>query len=282
MDADDQDQERLPASAGETLDSFPVGPRLPATTLPKELAPLVIPSNGRAKPPRLQTGRATAHTRSGSVPNEISTASKIGESPYMRTRFEGSVSVTDLRTPYAASASTTTTPAAGLATPISAPGMDFHRSSPKPWAEGRSTTPTTISRSMTPQSVGGQRAATPQGHRGGASESSSIMDRGRPSKRTNTRRNNASESRRRDASAEKSAERRAFEELPSGFRVKDVAQGIPHEELLALHNQAYNQAKHFEVLRKEDVDALSKVSDRGPPAPMLSRPTDRRPGAPSH
>ena len=262
MDTEDQDQERLPASAGETIDPCPAGPRLPPTTFPKELAPLVIPSNGKAKPPQLQMGRATAHTRSGSVPNEVSTAINIGESPYMRTRFKGSISVTDLRTPYTASASTATTPAAALATPISAPGMDFHRSSPKPWTEGRSTTPTTISRSMTPQSVGGQRAATPQGHRRGASESSSIMDRGRPSKRTNTRRNNASQNRRRETSAEKSAERRAFEELPSGFRVKDVAQGVPHDELLALHSQAYNQAEHFEVLRKEDVDALSKVSNR--------------------
>lgn len=85
------------------------------------------------------------------------------------------------------------------------------------------------------------------------------MDRGRQRKRTEPRQDHGSQLKNCEASSEKSSERKAFEQLPSGLRPKDVNAGIDSEEIAALHKQALGQAERFEVLKTRDVEALSKV-----------------------
>ena len=59
---------------------------------------------------------------------------------------------------------------------------------------------------------------------------------------------------------EKSAERKAFEELPSGYLTKEAGNFRDEDELNSAYEQAFSQARRFEVLKTNDVDALSKVS----------------------
>lgn len=76
------------------------------------------------------------------------------------------------------------------------------------------------------------------------------MDRGRSSKR-----NEKSGS----CKNTKSSERRAFEELPTGWKPCEAISKLNANDVMALHKQALGQAERFEVLKVEDVDALSKV-----------------------
>lgn len=57
----------------------------------------------------------------------------------------------------------------------------------------------------------------------------------------------------------KSAERRAFEQLPKGWKVPDAIKMMDQSEAAVVQKQALQQAARFEVLRKEDVDNLSQV-----------------------
>ncbi|KAM0639595.1 hypothetical protein ACHAQF_006519 [Verticillium nonalfalfae] len=59
-------------------------------------------------------------------------------------------------------------------------------------------------------------------------------------------------------SPNRSTDQKAFEELPSGCRASEAANQINQIELLALQKQAFGQASRFEVLRKEDVESLSR------------------------
>lgn len=177
----------------------------------------------------------------------------------MRTPYTPSTSMTDLSTPY--TSSTNATSAMTLPTPISAPAGETHRFSPKPW-EGRAITPTMNGRSMTPQPTASQPLATPHNHRRGASESGSIMDRGRPRKRNE--RKDVTKPKTAEASMEKSAERQAFEELPKGFLPKDASAYLGSEEVASVYKHAYRQAERFEVLQTSDVEALSKVRNTNP------------------
>lgn len=83
------------------------------------------------------------------------------------------------------------------------------------------------------------------------------MDRGRPKKKTES----SSGHRRTESKRSKSAERRAFETLPKGWRVPDALQMLDPTEAIALNKQALQQAERFEIMRKADVDGLSRVSD---------------------
>lgn len=56
------------------------------------------------------------------------------------------------------------------------------------------------------------------------------------------------------------SERHAFETLPTGWKVSKVGTAVNHDELMALRSQALQQVARFEVLKKEDVDSLSRVS----------------------
>lgn len=231
---------------------------------PKQLARLVIPEPTELKPPRLPR-RPVAHSRSGSAPDEATRAgrgtdspSSRTESPSLRNLFSPQSSTTDLTTPR--SASTTPYSARDFQTPISAPGMESQPRgfSPKAW-EGRSNTPTLMERSQTPQPTGSSRVAVSNNHRRGASESSSsIMDRGRPRKRTDTRQKHGSQLKKRDAS-EQDSDEQVFEELPSGALPKEVLAKMEMEEINVIQKQAYRQAERFEVLRAEEVECLSKV-----------------------
>jgi hypothetical protein len=154
---------------------------------------------------------------------------------------------------------TTALSATTLPTPVSAPILES-KPSPKPW-EKLSTTymasePTIKKTEIeTPVST-----PQPMGHRRGQSESGSIMERGRPRKRSDIINREGSLLKHIDATRSKSAERRAFEQLPVGWKVNEVASAMSSSELAALQKQAFGQASRFEVLRKEDVDALSRVS----------------------
>ncbi|KAI9167594.1 hypothetical protein HJFPF1_03725 [Paramyrothecium foliicola] len=225
---------------------------------PRDLAPLVIPPT-IAQPPRLISKRSISHLRSGSQPSETLRSLRYDESPMGRGLLTPSTSTTDLTTPR--SASTTALSATTLPTPVSAPIMECHRASPKPWVEGRCPTPSGSERAMTPLTDDGHRPGTSasRGHRRGASESSStsIMDRGRPRKRTDGRMNNTTNSKN-DSKPPKSAERKAFEELPKGWKPSEVAEHMSGQDLKALRKQAFSQVERFEILRPEDVENLSK------------------------
>lgn len=80
------------------------------------------------------------------------------------------------------------------------------------------------------------------------------MDRGRPKKK-----NDANVLKRSGSKRSKSAERRAFESLPKGWRAPDAVQMLEQSEIVALQKQASQQAARFEIMRKEDVDSLSRV-----------------------
>lgn len=80
------------------------------------------------------------------------------------------------------------------------------------------------------------------------------MDRGRPKK-------SISEGvKRSESRSNKSAERLAFETLPKGWKAPDAVNMLDASEAAALNKQALQQAARFEVLRKTDVDSLSRVS----------------------
>jgi hypothetical protein len=226
---------------------------------PKQLAPLVIPTN-YGTIPRLTRQLSLTRLRSGSTPVEPTIRSaRTDDSPRLRTPYTPLSASTALTTPKSAN---TALSASTLPTPVSAPIMES-RSSPKPW-EGRTF-------AVTPKESIGEKATTPKteetprngvvlGHRRGVSESGSIMERGRPRKRTDVQNNNGPLLRRSDSKRSKSAERRAFEQLPKGYKVAEAPNAINQAELASLQKQAFGQAARFEVLKKEDVDALSRVS----------------------
>lgn len=54
-------------------------------------------------------------------------------------------------------------------------------------------------------------------------------------------------------------ERRAFEQLPKGWKASEAMKMLEPSEAVALQKQAIQQASRFEVLRKDDVDNLSRV-----------------------
>lgn len=80
------------------------------------------------------------------------------------------------------------------------------------------------------------------------------MDRGRPKKRSEGPKTTESKKSR-------SSERRAFETLPKGWKVPDALKMLSPSETTALHKQGLAQAERFEILRKCDVDRLSRVSN---------------------
>jgi len=85
------------------------------------------------------------------------------------------------------------------------------------------------------------------------------MDRGRPRKRGDTVPIGGG-LRRTASKRSKSAERRAFETLPKGWRAIEASNMLSQNEISVLQKQAMQQAARFEILRKDDVDNLSRVS----------------------
>jgi hypothetical protein len=227
-------------------------PRQPLS--PKSLTPLVIPAPSTTVP-RLSRQMSLNRLRSGSTPVEPALLSaKTDDSPRIRTPF---TPLSAALTPKSAATSTMTT--STLPTPVSAP-IDA-RSSPKPWER-----PANYAVVGTPKEVASTPSAPPKtelpeppqsaplvGHRRNQSDTGSIMERGRPRKRTDILKRSGSK-------RSKSAERRAFEQLPKGWKASDAANMLSHQEVASLSKQALQQAARFEVLRKDDVDSLSRVS----------------------
>ncbi|KAI8224671.1 hypothetical protein K4K56_002008 [Colletotrichum sp. SAR 10_98] len=230
-------------------------PRQPIS--PKQLAPLVIPTH-IGNVPRLARQISHNRMRSGSSGNDCGQlSSRADDSPRSQTRtpFTPLTASTALTTPLSACPSFQS-----ATTPVSAPIMEHHRSSPKPWENitPRATTPSLPRETASPEAEAAPARPYLHGHRRGQSESGSIMDRGRPRKRSDVRNNNGPLLKRSASTRNKSAERKAFEELPTGWKASDAPKHMDQEELAALQRQAFGQASRFEILRKEDVELLSR------------------------
>ncbi|WQF88607.1 Putative up-regulated during septation protein [Colletotrichum destructivum] len=243
--------ERHQRSASETQTA-----RQPAS--PKQLAPLVIPTH-IGNVPRLARQTSHSRMRSGGSSQDIgqlSARTDDSSRSQSRTPYTPLTASTALTTPLSACHSIQS-----ATTPVSAPIMEA-RDSSKPWENNN--TPI----AMTPGQHNDDASAPPEtesasrpfvhSHRRGQSESGSIMDRGRPRKRSDARNNGSPLPKRSCSTRNKSAERRAFEELPTGWRAGEVANYMGQPELEALQKQAFGQASRFEVLKKDDVEMLSK------------------------
>jgi hypothetical protein len=92
----------------------------------------------------------------------------------------------------------------------------------------------------------------------------SVMDRGRPVRRTSKRERSrtCSEANNPDAPVQDNWR------MPRGMRVPDAAVRMNESDKEILHKQAHDQAEKFEVLNKRDVSSTSRVSRPAPaPAP---------------
>ncbi|KAI0974156.1 Up-regulated during septation-domain-containing protein [Xylaria arbuscula] len=225
---------------------------------PKDLAPLTIPTH-TGPFPALARKLSLSRLRSGSNPQDQPVRPpRPDESPKSRAPFTPF-------TPLSATGSTPTPRSATIytnstiPTPISAPPDS--RRSPSPW-EKQSITAATAPHSSTaspsiPKPDPEIRSASAMAHRRGQSDSGSIMERGRPRKRADGT-IIGTKHRRAESKRSMSAERRAFEALPQGYRPRDALARLDQVETTHLQKQALGQAARFEVLRREDVDNLSK------------------------
>ncbi|KAK0739894.1 Up-regulated during septation-domain-containing protein [Apiosordaria backusii] len=254
--------EQSPEQKHELRSGFRSHGELRQPLSPKNLAPLVIPPSTSAVP-RLARQISLNRLRSGSTPVDVALRSaKTDDSPRIKTPFTPLSAA--LTTP--ASAATTAMTNSTLPTPVSAPmsAPVEHRSSPRPWErvanyavvgtpkEGSpdlSATPKAEPNDETPQA--------PHGHTRNVSDTGSIMERGRPRKRSDLTLI-GTVSRRTESKRGTSADRRAFEQLPKGWKASDAVNMLSPVEAAALHKQALQQAARFEVLRKDDVDNLSR------------------------
>ncbi|KAI0407727.1 hypothetical protein F4802DRAFT_525053 [Xylaria palmicola] len=255
-----------PRDSNETLEKIAssrtaLPPRQPLS--PKDLAPLTIPTQIGAFP-TLTRKLSLSRLRSGGCQQEQPVRPpRPDESPRTRAPFTPF-------TPLSATGSTTTPRSATtymttstIPTPVSAPAES--RRSPSPWEKpAHSTTPvgtpqchTDINSISKPDSDAQVRCASAMAHRRGQSDSGSIMERGRPRKRLDGTPIGANH-RRAESKRSLSADRRAFETLPQGYRPNDAVKKLDQSETAHLQRQALGQAARFEVLRREDVDNLSK------------------------
>lgn len=213
----------------------PQPPRLPS---PKRLAPLVIPEPD-AQSFVQDSQRPFTHLRAESSPALVT-----GVHQYLTPISSASDSSGLL-----SAGSTDPTSATTLPTPVSAPIME-NKSAIKQW-EPICRTPLSASQA--------EEGSHSHGHRRFASEShSSIMDRGRPRKRAEPHKKSNSHPSNGEKKRSKSAEQRAFEELPRGHKPVKAATLMSANDLAILRQQALGQAERFEVLQVEDVESLSK------------------------
>ncbi|KAK3359133.1 Up-regulated during septation-domain-containing protein [Lasiosphaeria hispida] len=249
--------ERAELRAGGQLESQRPRIEIRQPLSPRSLAPLVIPAPSSTMP-RLTRQISLSRLRSGSTPVEPQIRSaRTDDSPRVRTPF---TPLSAALTPNSAATSTMTT--STLPTPVSAPIEA--RSSPKPWER-----PTNYALLTTPKGTSSELSAPPKGelpeppqsapaggHRRHQSDTGSIMERGRPRKRNES--GGGAVLKRTGSKRSKSADRRAFEQLPKGWKASDAINMLSQSEVAALQKQALQQASRFEVLRKEDVDTMSR------------------------
>ncbi|KAL1873814.1 hypothetical protein VTK73DRAFT_729 [Phialemonium thermophilum] len=226
---------------------------------PKSLTPLVIPTISTSTLPRLAHQSSLGHLRAGSTSLEPPIRSaKADDSPKTRAPFTPLSASASISTPMSAATSAVT--ASTLPTPVSAP-LEV-RSSPKPWEKPGNytlvTTPRDSSKEprQTVKADTDPRTARHLGHRRNQSESGSIMERGRPRKRSDTV--NGPVPKRTASKRSRSEERRAFAHLPKGWRICEAINVLGQAETAAIQKQALQQAARFEILRKDDVDNLSR------------------------
>ncbi|RFN52934.1 hypothetical protein FIE12Z_2788 [Fusarium flagelliforme] len=205
-------------------------------TSPRHLAPLVIPRHG-GQSPLLRRQQSLNCFPMNNEP--VRQGRSNGSSPQSRYGFTPTSSMPDLTTPKSATTGSTTP------TPVSAPIMESRTESPQ-LPDGRYTPPIAPT-----ENVRG-------GHRRGGSESSVMMDRGRPRKRRDQRPTNGPIIQRAESKRSQSTEKAAFEKLPVGVKHTNAMEKFQQSELVMLQKQAYEQVGRFEVLKAEDVEALSK------------------------
>ncbi|KAI1400067.1 hypothetical protein F4819DRAFT_497591 [Hypoxylon fuscum] len=236
---------------------------------PKDLAPLTIPTQSGPLP-RLARQLSLSRLRNKDTQSESTTKSGRTEdvSPKTRTPFTPAWTSASATTPMSA---TTNLTHSTIPTPVSAPAEC--RSSPRPWERVGATTPVAALQQnsadllATPKAENETQSRTgPSLHKRGQSESASIMDRGRPRKRSDGTPIGSGfggvvvgAGHKRSASKRSlSAERRAFETLPQGWKSSEAITNLELNEVVYLQKQALGQALRFEVLKKDDVESLSK------------------------
>ncbi|KJZ79542.1 hypothetical protein HIM_01011 [Hirsutella minnesotensis 3608] len=222
----------------------------------------VTPPRNRPSP-LPQPIMSSSKLRSGSAPPRQSPRPALLEaSPLSRMLYTPSCSTPDLSLP--TSATTESSSITALTTPTSAPMVHSHGALPGPW-EGSGV----CYGCAAPHAESSKRGCPPSGHRRRVSESSSIMDRGRPRQRADMIVNRATKSKNTnsplpptpscdDCKRDKSIERRAFEELPHGLTPSEAPTKLTSNDVVSLQRQAQRQAARFEILRVSDVEALSK------------------------
>ncbi|KAI1467987.1 Up-regulated during septation-domain-containing protein [Daldinia caldariorum] len=235
-------------------------PTLKQPRSPRDLAPLTIPTQ-YGPIPRLARQLSLSRLRSRDTQQESTIRSARAESPKTRTLLTPASSLASATTPMS---TTTAVTNSTLPTPLSAPAEC--RSSPKPWDRLGSTTPITTTQQTVDPSATPKvepetqpRANPSPSHRRGRSDSGSIMDRGRPRKRSDgTPIGGGGGLKRSNSKRSVSAERRAFENLPQGWKPSDAVKNMDSAEAAFLQKQALGQTLRFEVLKKDDVENLSK------------------------
>ncbi|KAJ4416268.1 hypothetical protein N0V82_006872 [Gnomoniopsis sp. IMI 355080] len=218
---------------------------------PKDLPPLMIPAQMSSASP-LKRQLSLGRLRSGSSNNDHARSARPEDSP----KSKGMYTPLSATTPGSASTAYSSMTTSTLPTPVSAIPEE-HRGSPRPFKlENLSSNPGTPTESSASTFTNDSRSgSSTASHRRNVSESSSItgsiMDRGRPKKRNEGPKTT-------EAKKSRSSERRAFETLPKGWKVPDAVKMLTPSETNALHKQGLAQAERFEILRKCDVDRLSR------------------------
>ncbi|TGO38353.1 hypothetical protein BHYA_0076g00040 [Botrytis hyacinthi] len=262
----------------------------PRPLSPKSLAPLYIPSRNAPMPPRIRTQSSPSTLRSPMPPQVPPKSARMMEqSPYHRSSpFTPSSSISASTT-----ATTPSSPREGRSSPK--PWMSTGRSSPKPWMNllsGRSSPkPVKDASSIMQQSANSSSITLPlptprrtsPGHfrnqsetfvqqpragtlahdvphrRGGSESGPSIMDRGRPKKRSDGSPIKASAPKLlHSKKTPTSEEQMAFENLPQGVKAAQASSKLTQTEMETLRCQAIGQVCRFEVLNSKDVEALSR------------------------
>ncbi|TEY49949.1 hypothetical protein BOTCAL_0281g00070 [Botryotinia calthae] len=262
----------------------------PKPLSPKSLAPLYIPSRNAPMPPRIRTQSSPSTLRSPMPPQVPPKSARMMElSPYHRSSpYTPSPSVS-----ISTAATTPSSPPEERSSPK--PWISTGRSSPKPWMNlfsGRSspkpikdassimqqgtnsssiTLPLPTPRRASPghfrnqsESFSQQPRAGTLTHdvprrRGGSESGPSIMDRGRPKKRSDGSPIKASASKTLHSKRTPTSEEQlAFEHLPQGIKASQASSKMTQTEMETLRCQAIGQVCRFEVLNSKDVDNLSR------------------------
>ncbi|KAF1963113.1 hypothetical protein CC80DRAFT_105774 [Byssothecium circinans] len=226
-----------------------------SSSLGKPLSPILSP--GVSQKPALTVDTNSAPKSSG-LPPEVPPKSPAAErrgSP-SPLKLNNKTSRSQLRTPALSSTGNTPTSALDsrrspnmnfpLPTPLSAVSNPFNTGSPLSGAERRGSPRVEKRDPFVTQAPS---------HNRNMSESS-VMDRGRPVRRSSKRERSRTCSEANDPDAPSQDKWH----LPRGMRVADASVRMPEAEQELLHKQASTQATKFEVLNKRDVASLSRVS----------------------